>query len=242
MSSIQVDCQQNSSSSETFFSDNSLSFDGFGDGNADFAFNDSPLGMIVPATPSLSISQGLLYPSLPFMEGGTNLSPYPSLQLDSFLHNEDSNPSLSESALCPTDGSQSNEMTVDFCNGPLPQGSIRNLEVSLSSSEEIITGIDPSLPLLSLPSFSPFDPPYVPDSGDSQSDYLAFTESDSHSENHPIQHQKSKQSRKQKKWSCSECCYLNNLSMPTKPIRIRNKTMCELWVPITFYPSQNTKR
>ena len=226
-SNTQTDPQLiNTSSNETLFSDTTLSSDIIDEDNMDFVFNDNPLGMAFPITTSLSISQSILPPRLSPTNSLCNHSPFPSLPLDCYLpdmNEMESSSQLFSSSMysLPTRNSTMKQMdvpspetmSVEFDSGPLPQGSIRNIEMPISTNDDLLTKINQDYPILPFPQF---DQPFIPESSDEQSEMIDFSESDYFSDTNASDisaKKKTKSHRKTKKWSCSECRYLNNLSI-----------------------------
>ena len=234
----------NPSSNETLFSETTLSSDMMDEDTMEFVFNDNPLGMSFPMTTSLSISQSILPTG-----SLCNHTSFPSLPLDCYLPEmneaESSFQFLSPSEYSPPAKSTSMKqmelstpetMSIDFDSGPLPQGSIRNIEMPISTNDDLLTKINQDYPF---PSISQFDHPFLPESSDEASDLIDFSESDYLSDaNVPCvsSKKKAKSHRKTKKWSCSECRYLNNLSRPLCfKYYYRNKAMSQLRSTIALH-------
>lgn len=105
-----------------------------------------------------------------------------------------------------------------FDCGPLPQGCIRNPEQAISTSDSIMTKLDQEFPIVPCENLSVFDPSFVPDSTELQSETYSTSDNDSFlsdSTSFDSYYKKKTTHKKTKKWSCSNCRYLNNLSMIT---------------------------
>ena len=113
--------------------------------------------------------------------------------------------------------------------GPLPQGYIRNNPQIMNTTKDcVVSKMDYDFPILPCNTISMFDPSFVPESIDIHSDSNFTSEnessSSSSSDSHSLLHscKKKTSQKKTKKWSCSNCRYMNNMSISSS-IRLRNR-------------------
>lgn len=99
--------------------------------------------------------------------------------------------------------------------GPLPQGCIRNhAQLIGTTNDSMMEKMEEEFPLTPCDSLSMFDPPFIPDSLDMPSETNGLSDTDSFFSDSSTDnlHKKTTSHKKTKKWSCSNCRYLNSIS------------------------------
>lgn len=238
------------------------------DDNTEIHFDDVPLGM--GSFPSVSLSHSVILSQLSLSENPFGNSPFPSYRVDEILQNTNSLDASAFSVNCfaslnscssyepfstsrpitnMNESSSTNKNpSISFANysiecGPLPQGFIRNNpQIVGTTNNRIVSKLNYDFPILPCNTTSLFDPSFVPESFDGESDSIDSSEFDSYFSDHHSNHNSSKKNnshKNTKKWSCSDCRYLNSMSNPHSfTLRNRDKELFKLWETISLFHTQ----